>query len=38
MTAQIIILVIEIFSNYLIILKKQNNLCRRLNWHEDCFS
>ena len=27
---------IEIFSNHLIILKKQNNLYRFFNWHKDC--
>jgi len=36
MIIQVIILLVEIFSNYLIILKKENNLYRPFNWHKDC--
>jgi len=36
MIIQVIILIIEIFSNHLIILKKQNNLYRPISWHKDC--
>jgi hypothetical protein len=37
MIIQIIMLIIEIFSNHLIILgKKQNNLYRPISWHKDC--
>jgi hypothetical protein len=35
MIIQPIMLIIEIFSNHLIILKKQNILYRPLNWYQD---
>jgi len=36
MIPQVTMLIIEIFSNRLIILKEQNNLYRPISWHKDC--
>jgi hypothetical protein len=36
MIIRVIIFLAEIFSNYLIILEKENNLYRPFNWHKDC--
>ena len=36
MIIQRIFLLIEIFSNHLIILMKRNNFYRPFNWHKDC--
>jgi hypothetical protein len=36
MIIQRILLLIEIFSNHLIILKKEDNLYCPFNWHKDC--